>query len=500
MRRDPGNRAIQQGKIAHKTIKYGLFCTEFNASWAADNALKSAAYPLATISFPANRKLWKYEAGDPFILYYSPYNIAGKIYRVMRIEEENIESEQITVHAVEDIHYLASIGTGGTSKSATGIGAKRSMLIEALTAVMAMEAPYVLIGTENTILVVAAGKENGKELGFLTLLSSDGESYNQLGAVKVFAIHGRLNGSYPKNTYDIDDYVGFEVEFDNDDVSQIETISRADALGGRNLTMLGYELITFQTITPVSGNIYKIENVVRGRWDTEKQAHDAGTDFFFLGIARFGTFEDASLLPGATRYVKLNPYNLKYSGDASEAEAIMLAVEGRARKPYPPINFMANGSAFHGVYTDDIVLTWDSRLRTEGAGVGDPGTVVDAAATWEGYFEIEVWVGGELVRTATAIDSLTWTYTEAMSLADNGSLPTQVLFKIKNYRASGGVTYSSAKVLVKAYNPGGVDHGTATTTTTTTSTTSTTSSSSTTTSSSSSTTTSSSSTSTTTTV
>lgn len=66
----------------------------------------------------------------------------------------------------------------------------------------------------------------------------------------------------------------------------------------------------------------------------------------------------------------------------------------------------------------------------------------------EGLFEVEVWVNTVLVRTTTAIDAATWTYTAAMNNADNGSLANLVTFKLLNYRTESGYTYESDQVEV----------------------------------------------------
>jgi hypothetical protein len=108
---------------------------------------------------------------------------------------------------------------------------------------------------------------------------------------------------------------------------------------------------------------------------------------------------------------------------------------------------MANGSSFAARYDTDIILTWSPRYRGKGAGIGIPGVVL-AESDREGLFEIEVWVNAVNVRTTTAINAATWTYTAAMNTADNGSLASSVVFKLLNYRAEGGITYGSGQVEV----------------------------------------------------
>ena len=86
---DPANQRIV-GRVSHKTLQFSMFNTAENAWWIADRILAREAYPLGVASFPANRNVFRLQVGDPFLLTYSPYGISNKVYRVVRIEEENL--------------------------------------------------------------------------------------------------------------------------------------------------------------------------------------------------------------------------------------------------------------------------------------------------------------------------------------------------------------------------------------------------------------------------
>ncbi|MBW2044785.1 MAG: hypothetical protein JRI96_07840 [Deltaproteobacteria bacterium] len=479
--RDPGNKDIV-GKTRSRTIQLGMFGTSRNAIWAGDRRLKVDAYPVGRGSFHANRKAFRLEPGDPFILNYEPYGISNKVWRVLRIEEESAESEKIVVHCVEDVSYLS---TAPDVQGVKGSAGDRTTALQALAEVKVEEAPYVVVGDEIRLMTLA-GRRLLREIGYKVLISVDGSSYNQLALCEHFSVHGTLVSDYTDDTFEIDSEVGFQVDFDNDDVDQIESISESEMLMGRNFALLGTELISFKTITPVSGNRYSITTVVRGMADTVKSYHSAGEEFWYLGFRRFGTFADSQFAKGITRHVKYNPYSSLHTADVSDAEEMSITFRGRAKAPYTPANFKANAGSYHPTYSSDVVLTWDPRLRGTGAGYGDPDTVTDATAVWEGLFKIEVFVGGSKVRTTEGIDAKTWTYTQAMIEADNGGdLPTRIFFRLTNYiDDDAGFRYESGHAELNVYNPDGVDKGAPTTTTTTTTTTTSTSTSSTSTSSS----------------
>ena len=443
---DMGNVSIQD-RIASKTVQLALFTTNENAVWGAKQQLMKESYPFALISISVNRNLFRLQVGDCFKFSYAPYDISNMICRVLSIEEESLKSENITIHAIEDLYSI----THTISEEADPVPIPSLPDPYDLTPFVhqaIIEAPYLL--TTDIEVIPIAVRESNVDLGMYVYLSfDDGDSYSMIGGAANLRPHGALVGNYYADTYTIDDTIGFTINFSNDDVDLIETITWANTLAGiTNNAILGNELITFQTITPVSGTQYKIEGIIRGRLDTEKVDHLDGEDFYWIGSFNITSLQHSEIAAGADRKFKLIPYNVKATGDLASATAIDLTIGGRTKKPYTPKNFLANGSSFASRYSTDIILTWSPRYRGRGTGIGIPGEILPDTDR-EGYFEIEVYVSDVLVRTTTAIDAATWTYTEAMNDLDNGSpLAEEVVFKLLNYRTEGGCVYESDPVEV----------------------------------------------------
>ena len=443
---DIGNISVQK-RVASKTVQFSLFTTNKNAVWAAKQQLMKESYPFALISILVNRNLFRLQVGDCFKLSYTSYGISNMVCRVLTIEEESLDSENITIHAVEDFYSISNSITEYTDPIPTP-DLPDLYILGSLIYQEVIEAPYLL--TPDIAVIPIAARESNVALGIHTYLSfDDGDSYSRIGSPSNLRPYGQLVGDYSADTYTIDDIIGFTIDFYNDDVDSIETTVWSNVLGAiSNNAMLGDELITFQTITPVSGTQYSIEGVIRGRLDTEKVDHVEGENFYWLGSFNITSLRHSEIIAGADRKFKLVPYSIKSTGDLAYATTIDLAIEGRARKPYVPRNFLANGSSFASRYSADIVLTWSPRYRGRGAGIGVPGGVLPDTDK-EGYFEIEVYVSDVLVRTVTAIDDSTWTYTEAMNNLDNGPvLADEVVFKLLNYRTENGYVYKSDQVSV----------------------------------------------------
>jgi hypothetical protein len=437
------------GRINHKTVQMAFFQVTRNATWIGNRVLALESYPIATLQFPANRKLFRFEVGDLFIPVYEPYDLSNKVFTILRIEEESPESETINILAIEDVHYLSK--EVATFTPSSGTGTKNEVEVLPFVYVDSMEAPYWL--SPDAIKVITMANREGKvETGYMIFFSLDGTSYFQIGLVSSFTPYGVLYGNYP-STIMVDDQTGFQIILEPQDAVALQTISRAELFAGRNMALLGDELICFQTITPVETSIYQLTGIVRGMYDTERKDHLNGEPFWFFGTSRFGLAESSYLQVGATRYLKYVPYNYLKAGELDEAIAVPHEVTGRALKYLRPSNFFANGARRRPVYTGDIILTWVPRHRDRGAGMGLPTVVTDAnpASDFEGLFRVEVYVSDLLVRTADDINALTWTYTEAMSITDNGSLPATVSFKLFAKRLDGSNYLLSAPAEVQVF-------------------------------------------------
>ena len=443
--KDPAGQELTRNR-AEKTIKAALFQTTPQATEMAQRYLAAEGWPNRVITLQTKRSAFRLQPGDPFLFSSVRYGISGIVYRVVSISEESLESGDITINASIDWRYLASIPIEIATPTLPIRSSEPTAVLEALTNVRVEELPYQGSGDEYLYITTMAGRLAGYEMGYAVYMSLDGVAYELLGQVPYFSVVGTLTAIYPVETYEIDDAVGIYCTIAMD-ADSILSITRAQMFGLINLAVVNDEIISFQTITPTeTENEYHLTGVIRARYDTERAEHAIGSKIYWLGNGG-GSFLTDQILVGATRYFKFIPYTSKRIGLLEDATALEITIEGRSRKPYRPTNLKCNGAGINPAYSDDCVLTWQPRVRTEGAGFGDADTVTDASPTWEGYFRVKVYMNSVLVRTTSAINALTWTYTEAMNIADGESsalLEDAVTFRLTNYRTVGSIEYESA--------------------------------------------------------
>ena len=367
------------------------------------------------------------------------------VFRIIRITEENLLTETIKIDAIEDVEYMAGAATYSNIPVGSSPSSPRNQVAILADSVF-MEAPYTVAGNELKLIPIVA-KQTGLESGFAVYMSLTGDSYSLLAQITTFAVRGTLVSGYTNSTFEIDDTVGFQVTIPNF-ASQLSSITDVELFGPTNLSVLGSttegEIITWKTITPVSGDIYEITGVYRNRWGSDRINHPTGTEFWFVGT-NYTAVEDLNFTYGNTVYFKLVPYSGPIVGSISEITETEVAFIGLSRRPYDPTNFGCNGVYLTPTYSGNCVLTWSPRVRGDGLGLGNPDYAVENPSH-EGYFEIKVYVNGLLVRTQTGIDSDSWTYTSGMNAADNGALADTILFRLRNYLTYENVNYTSAWV------------------------------------------------------
>jgi hypothetical protein len=475
------------GRTIPKTVRLIMFGTAANAQWAASRALRRASFPFREGQIAMHHTAFKSKIGDLVKITIAQYSITDLVCRVMGISFGELESEDIIFNFIEDPDYATNVYT---LPEAPTYPPAIDWSVEPLTPAYVIDAPYDFVG-ENIKLLPLVGRKKGTEVGYDLYISHDGgSSYIFKKNYTSYCIHGELvydiTHHYPTVT-DKNRYITIDLTVTSEE-NAINNIGRAEMFADYNQAILidgdNYgEIFGFDTIVlddDVDGRIH-LTGLSRGKFDTLVRDWSAGTDFFFIRANAIDPMEDSSFFLGAQKYFKLVPYNHKYIDDLADASAIDYTVQGRGLAAFPVSNLRANGIGLDDIgvgpeFSSYITLTWNANLRNQGAGLGDPDVVVDDDPdSYEGLFEVLVYISDVLVRTETAIDALTWTYTTGMHNLDNsGVLADEVVFHVTNYLTSNSVKYRSEPNIITASKITGSTYTTTTTTTTTTTSSSTT--------------------------
>jgi len=187
------------------------------------------------------------------------------------------------------------------------------------------------------------------------------------------------------------------------------------------------EAMFVRGVTSLGGDQWRVEQPLRGRLDTVRQAHSAGDKFIILADDQITSFTDLLLLPGDTIYLKVQPVGAD-SMPLDELESIPFTIYGKGIRPRTVRQLRAVGGGNHYSFGDDVDIQWgylSEEAPKTGAGEQGAGTAIAAPAPPDGTFHIKLYApnGGALVREASGLTEPIFTYTWAMLVADFGWSP-----------------------------------------------------------------------------
>lgn len=216
---------------------------------------------------------------------------------------------------------------------------------------------------------------------------------------------------------------------------------------GKQIAVIGDEVFFVKRAVLVSGSTWRLEGLVRARYDTVAATHAAGTPVFVVPEEELFAWTDtAKQTPGATIYAKNQPF----AGEAialSSLSPISKVLYGKGVIP-PPVSALAVYAPYKGVLGfkagADIQFRWGySTPQTPSTGAGwTPAGVAVAYPDPEGLFRvvIELTGGGGIVRDFTTPDP-DFLYTAGDRVTETGG---NVNFIIHVYQLRAG--YQSSAV------------------------------------------------------
>jgi hypothetical protein len=205
------------------------------------------------------------------------------------------------------------------------------------------------VATSPNLVVAAAGISTGWRRAALLFSTDGGASWDEAGATAAPAILGAA-----------DTVLGAGIALLVDEANSVEvtllnaamTLANADATGldaGRNLAMLGDELIQFRTALPLGGARYRLSGLYRGRRGTEwaMTTHAAGERFVLIESDALATLS----VPGSLAQLMVMAVGI---GDGATPPIGFLVNPGRALMPIAPVHLqgerLSDGRiAFHWV-------------------------------------------------------------------------------------------------------------------------------------------------------
>ena len=432
-----GAGTVLTGKVVKANVVFPGCKLSALANELVWRSLRNTARPLSRVTFEVDRNQWDLTPVDVIKWSNTNLGIVEQPYRVLSVDFGTLESNKITIQAVEDIwQYRAGLyadpqGTNWNEPTFTvsAIPSDEQFAMEAPRGLVVREPDYA--GDPTVAKIFAGGRRQGPEIAIdITERHASGTpsgTFATAGSIGAFMRIGSLaadlnaGSAYPLSALTItpspDSQAALESVFA--DATTVETL-------GTELTQLllvGTEFMLVQSASDNGANV-DLENVYRGALDTAQQNHSSGADVFlvFVGAA----LADSSLPNTDNVHVRLLPRSITETLASGSATQINFAMNKRAIKPYPPSGIQYNGGGVtfdtpdlegdgSGLNGFGIAINWLRRLidgADEIAGMdvdADPDGAANVSNT-EYFIEVREspFSGGDVIWDSTECDADGW--------------------------------------------------------------------------------------------
>lgn len=335
--------------------------------------------------------------------------------RILRVEE-NIEGGLLTFTAVNaannDFHSTVSSISSASPPPYT----ETPKLIGKSSAIVAELPPLSPLETNKLRLSLAVhGYAKDGWPGADLYYSTDGTNYTEFRSVSKEASWGRVQTAAPSisDWYVFDETSTITVDMKTGTLS---SATELEVLNGKNLCLIGQELLGFKNVNDLGGGSYEISGLLRGQYGTEQHisTHSNNEVFVLLDEDVIDFEVDASEI-GKTYYFKA----VTEGSALSSATAVSYTLNGKSRRPWPVANLAATrGDAPNQAWT----ISWEARNQFDPE--WEDSQTTDLPDMFGGFVLNILGTGSPvpILRTVTQ-QTTSFVYTEAMQQADFGGSP-----------------------------------------------------------------------------
>lgn len=293
---DLANVSIQNASVSVDMTFPGVK-TAANANKIAWRELKVQAFPLGKISLKINRQAFQLLPGSVFKFSWARLGVASVVYRVSKINPGNLDSNFITVSAIQDV-FAAGTAVFSDPTPSGWVDEPDTAVAPLAIDTLALEAPRQLVLQDTFApdlqprVFMGARLPGGATTNF--------KAYSRIGTsrplsndfvadapVNAFLLVGTLNTALPVHGVVADrPYIGYDIIVDNDSPDNLDEL----AIDGgpslvtslRTIAYIDGEYVGFEAVV-VSGSTYRLKRVYRGLFHTAAKAHVLGTRVWFIG-------------------------------------------------------------------------------------------------------------------------------------------------------------------------------------------------------------------------
>jgi hypothetical protein len=395
----------------------------------------------SAVTFPVNRGSRTLIPGDAL-------TVEGE-EEVMRVSGVVIDTESgvVKLTLVTDFYGVdATDFEHGKTDPPTGLE-----VVEPDPAFAMVEVPEYLLSSAVQTVLVPRIRAHAQISGANIYISRDNVTYNLFGSTTLENAGGTLESAMgiDEDFYQVQ---GPVIEILGPDIGEVLDLSGdLTAWGnGRQLAAINGEIFYVQKITALGGVRYRLDGLIRARYDTEREAHSAGDEVFIYLNDEAAPIQDILLEPEVNLYVKSQPRGvgvIPVSSIAPDGGALY----GKGVRPPPIAGLRVTSPEPADSYATGTspVIEWAYPATLgvgTGAGMQGAGTSVGQAPP-AGDFRLEITTVGDVLKRTEILQDPTYTYSNANIIADLGS---EIDFKVKVTQLRNGYESDTVTITVEA--------------------------------------------------
>jgi hypothetical protein len=403
-----------QGALISKTQNYVGIGSYDLAVKVAMRDLKLASSPLAKFKLKIRRSAWRLLPGDVFKVSFPKLGIESVVLRVIDASIGTIDSNIVSVGAIEDVFalpsasYVAQEPIGWEDPSNEPEDVTTHYITEATYYSLARNLPRAdldYIEDDDCYIAALAAKPTGDALTYRLWTRTGSDDY----ADKAPGTHCPIATITPaliKESTSTFAYTGGV----NIEAVRAGSYAYIENDGDR------YEIVRVDSVDEGASEI----TVTRGVIDTVPQNHDAGSLIYFA--QGFEATDRVTYLPAEEVNVKFQTKTGRGVLDLDDATEQSVTLAQRQFLPYPPGQFQIKNQAYPVWINGQLTVQWAHRDRlqqTAGIVDQDEASIGPEAGT---TYTINVYdVDDNLLHSQTGETGTSWTYATATEQAESAN-------------------------------------------------------------------------------
>lgn len=294
---DIANMTIQNTSVA-ADISYPGCQNAALANNLAWRDMRVLSFPLGKINVKFNREAFHMIVGSVFKYSNLRLGVSEVVWRVQEINAGNIDSQEVSVSAVQDV-FAAGVGAFSPPVDSDWTGAAEAAVAPATEDTLVLEAPRQMIAASRIYpdllarVWLGARWPGGGTINFqvwsrVAYARPIGAALTEDGAtINAFLLKGKLNSginAYGSSAARPDSGYFIDIDEDPDELTDLVVTGNNGLISSLlNIVYIDGEYIGYLSLTDLGGGTVRLSGLYRGLFHTAPKVHASEAEVWFIG-------------------------------------------------------------------------------------------------------------------------------------------------------------------------------------------------------------------------